>query len=62
MNRPPKGKEKKSDPKNAATSAKAVEHSAKIKQQKFDKTGVTTRQKGHVAARGQRSQAKRDSK
>jgi hypothetical protein len=42
--------------------AKAEDVEGKIKAQRMDKTGQNTRIKGHVAARGQRAQAKRDSR
>ncbi len=57
-NSPPK-KEKGSNP---ATEAKKNEHAGKINQRKIDQTGLTSRVRGHVSARGKRSQAKRDSR
>jgi hypothetical protein len=62
MNPPKKEAGNKAIPTNRSTAADAVERAGKIKQQKFDKTGATSRVKGHVAARGKRNQAKRDSR
>jgi hypothetical protein len=42
--------------------AKANETAAKIKTQRIAKTGLTSRVRGHVSARGKRAQGRRDSK
>jgi hypothetical protein len=42
--------------------AKAKKVSGKIKSQRIAKTGLTSRVRGHVSARGKRAQARRDSK
>lgn len=47
---------------NPATDAKARQHAGKIKSQKIANTGMNSRLKGHVSARGKRSQARRDSR
>ncbi|MCF3649957.1 hypothetical protein [Synoicihabitans lomoniglobus] len=40
----------------------SVDQKAKIKQQKIEQTGLNSRIRGHVSARGRRDQAKSDSK
>jgi hypothetical protein len=47
---------------NPTTQAKALERKASIKNQKIENTGLTSRIKGHVVARGKRAQARRDSR
>lgn len=47
---------------NPSTKAQAKQHAGKIKSQKIAKSGVDSRLKGHVSARGKRSQARRDSR
>lgn len=53
--------------KNASASdskleAKAKKIAPKVTAQRFDESGLTNRVKGHVSARGKRSQAKKDSR
>lgn len=52
---------KSSSPK-ARKSIKASKTSGKVKAQRIAKTGLTTRIRGHVSARGKRAQARRDSR
>ncbi|MBE0545520.1 MAG: hypothetical protein IH623_29640 [Verrucomicrobia bacterium] len=42
--------------------AKAKKSAGKIKTQRIAKTGLTSRVRGHVSARGKRAQGRRDSK
>jgi hypothetical protein len=41
--------------------AKAKKVAGKLKTQRIDKTGLTSRVRGHVSARGRRAQGRRDS-
>lgn len=45
-----------------STASKAKKVSGKIKLQKIAKTGLKSRVRGHVSARGKRAQAQRDSR
>lgn len=42
--------------------AKAKKAAARIKKQRIAKTGLTSRVRGHVSARGRRAQGRRDSR
>jgi hypothetical protein len=42
--------------------AKAKKVAGKIKSQRIDKTGLTSRIRGHVSARGKRAQGRRDAR
>jgi hypothetical protein len=52
----------KRNPKNPSTKSEAADRQGKIKNQKIENTRLKSRIQGHVAARGKRTQAKRDSK
>ncbi len=64
--RPPKSKKEKAPADQEAIpdqeKTKAKEVNPKLKAQKIDQSGLTSRVKGHVSARVKRSQGKRDSK
>jgi hypothetical protein len=50
----------KSTTKGRRVAAKAKQAAGKIKLQKIDESGLTSRIRGHVSARGRRAQGKRD--
>jgi hypothetical protein len=49
-------------PAKKTSGAKSVKASGKAKQQQIAKTGLTSRVRGHVSARGKRAQGRRDSR
>ncbi len=61
-NRPPKPEKDDTPNEQEVIGDKANEAKPKLKAQRIDQSGLTSRVKGHVSARGRRSQAKRDSK
>jgi hypothetical protein len=48
--------------KKKKVAAKTTKTSDKLKEQRIAKTGLTTRIRGHVSARGRRAQGRRDSR
>jgi hypothetical protein len=61
---PPKSSKSVKSPKvkGAKIAAKAHGTSGKLKGDRLNATGLTSRTRGHVSARGKRAQAKRDSR